>query len=487
MMLPASAAVVTAPAGPLGTPFATLTLGYAGPAAEGASRMTSPFLPHSCETLAIGPEALSGTQRGSLPLTSPSAGPRSAQIMVVTLTGKTIMVEACASDTIADLQTQIEYKVGMPPLLQRLTLGGKPLTATDVVHATGIRGGDTLRLTAGLLGGSKRKKRPPPTGEWPLPHNPKRPANAPSRTASSSTLASSAGAAELAALRKKLAAQDKELQQLRPPAAKAAPAAPPRPRTLADPDASKDQDSDAVLTDAEPPQAASPLAKAAHGSDVPAMVEAPLSAEERKTLAAQLQAAEAAHGALVAVPGFESQCKEIEHKIAALRQRLHRAKPLADRRAALAAAQTRRRAQLEQARVDAAAAQRALAEAEASVATAEQQLQTMSAELANLDALIEAEMAAAPGVEHADPLMLLRQALAVQMGGGKMDNAWILQAAAVAGSSPPPSESVLVVKSPFEKSPPQDVFASVAASHPEEAPPTFAPAKQGGAARATPF
>ena len=363
MELPASAAVVTAPHGRAGTvaegesctPLSTdepdtpsftqgpspLKLGYAELDAEG----------ESCTPLSTDePDTPSFTQAGSPPLPLPPAGPY-AQLMVVTLTGRTITIDAAARATVKDLQDQIAEKTSIPPEMQRLLLHGRQPRDDAAVADLGLRAGDTLRLSARLAGGSKRKKRSPPQGEWPLPQQTPR-AKAARPSPASSSVASSAGAAQLAA-------KDKEIKKLRAllatqataataPAAVPPPAPlPPRPRTVALETAEEEVDvfPEAYTDPVTLPT--SPLMLAASTSEVPAMIEAPLTAAERDHLAGQLSAAEAAHEALKPVAGLEAECTRIATHIQCLRRRLHRAKPLSERRVALAAAAERRAAHFE--------------------------------------------------------------------------------------------------------------------------------------------
>merc|ERR1712147_465263 len=115
------------------------------------------------------------------------------------------------------------------------------------------------------------------------------------------------------------------------------------------------------------------------------MVEAPLTPEERATLTQQLKRSEAALAAMNGITGIDGTINQLVAHIATLRQRLHRAKPLAERREALAAALLRR----ETAWHD---AQAALLLAQAKETECRDAVRSMREELHKLDTFIDAEV-----------------------------------------------------------------------------------------------
>jgi len=158
-----------------------------------------------------------------------------------------------------------------------------------------------------------------------------------------------------------------------------------------------------------------------------ALVEAPLQAEERSAIQTRLGQVTAAAQALRGMHGFEPMLQDLEKEASRLRQRLRRAKPLAQRQVALAEAVERRRAAATQMEEDAKLAEQAAVVARAKACAIRAELTSLEGELLAVNARLVAEEMP----RSSAPLRLLRGAVEAAQTGSPISEEWLHQAEAL--------------------------------------------------------
>mmetsp|Transcript_73415 Transcript_73415/g.147841 ORF Transcript_73415/g.147841 Transcript_73415/m.147841 type:complete len:96 (+) Transcript_73415:253-540(+) len=77
------------------------------------------------------------------------------QLMVKTLDGKTVTVEAEEEDTIEDIKNKIMEKEGVPVDQQRLIFGGKQLDSDKTLADYDVQEDSTFHMVLRLRGGNR--------------------------------------------------------------------------------------------------------------------------------------------------------------------------------------------------------------------------------------------------------------------------------------------------------------------------------------------
>merc|ERR1719482_1403392 len=81
------------------------------------------------------------------------------QIFVRDLAGRTAAVQTDSTADVDSLKEQIASSMGVPAAEQRLLFGGRVLTGSEALAASGLEEESTVFLSLGLDGGAKKRKK----------------------------------------------------------------------------------------------------------------------------------------------------------------------------------------------------------------------------------------------------------------------------------------------------------------------------------------
>ena len=76
------------------------------------------------------------------------------QIMIKTLTGKTLCLSVNSNDTVNEIKQKIQQKEGIPLEQQRLVFNGKQLEDGNTIADYGIQADSSIHLVLRLRGGN---------------------------------------------------------------------------------------------------------------------------------------------------------------------------------------------------------------------------------------------------------------------------------------------------------------------------------------------
>ncbi|KAL6641400.1 hypothetical protein ACP70R_019581 [Stipagrostis hirtigluma subsp. patula] len=128
-------------------------LPFAGKQAPEEHDLTMDDAPTEVEELA---EKLKGVQVAAAAVPSAAARPYgsfTSRIKVRTLTGRELDVEVDLTESVARIKERVEEMEGIPPVQQRLIMGGKQLADAKTARECNVQPGSVIHLVLALRGG----------------------------------------------------------------------------------------------------------------------------------------------------------------------------------------------------------------------------------------------------------------------------------------------------------------------------------------------